>query len=167
MTAAVLQRPTLHLAHKPSNFHNIMKPQPESKPSLANIAPRDGKPPDSADSNDSTARSIDIPRTRLPPRSRFGCWTCRTRKVKCDEARPACTPCSRLGHNCDYNPRLSFKDDTPRVVKKISGRGGGEGPVWKRRCLKSILKSMSAYTYIATDSFVSYKRYDSVSSNHP
>ena len=56
---------------------------------------------------------------RLPPRSRFGCWTCRTRKVKCDEDRPRCTPCARLGHPCDYSPRLSFKDDTPRVLEKM------------------------------------------------
>jgi len=56
--------------------------------------------------------------------------------VKCDEARPECTPCSRLGHNCDYNPRLSFKDDTPRVVEKISGSAGASGPVWNPRSAK-------------------------------
>ena len=47
------------------------------------------------------------PRARLPPRSRTGCWTCRTRKVKCDEGRPVCGQCSRLEHNCDYSLRLS------------------------------------------------------------
>ncbi|KAI9819039.1 MAG: hypothetical protein M1832_004081 [Thelocarpon impressellum] len=50
-----------------------------------------------------------------PPRSRTGCWTCRQRKVKCSEERPACAQCARLNHTCDYNPRLSFRDDTPRV----------------------------------------------------
>ena len=59
------------------------------------------------------------PRARLPPRSRTGCWTCRTRKVKCDEGRPICGQCTRLGHNCDYSPRLSFRDDTPRVVERM------------------------------------------------
>lgn len=41
-------------------------------------------------------------------------------------------PCSRLGHTCDYNPRLSFKDDTPRVIEKMSGGPGLGGPVWDR-----------------------------------
>lgn len=59
------------------------------------------------------------PRARLPPRSRTGCWTCRTRKVKCDEGRPVCGQCTRLGHNCDYSPRLSFRDDTLRVVERM------------------------------------------------
>ena len=56
--------------------------------------------------------------------------------MKCDEARPECTPCSRLGHECDYNPRLSFRDDTPRVIEKISGGTDGPGPVWNPRPAK-------------------------------
>lgn len=38
-------------------------------------------------------------------RSRRGCWTCRQRKVKCDEERPSCRRCVRLGRLCDYEPR--------------------------------------------------------------
>ncbi|KAI1411331.1 hypothetical protein F5Y13DRAFT_165469 [Hypoxylon sp. FL1857] len=34
-------------------------------------------------------------------RSRTGCWTCRIRKVKCDEARPICRRCSSTGRGCD------------------------------------------------------------------
>lgn len=41
------------------------------------------------------------------------------RKVKCDEGRPVCGQCSRLGHVCDYSPRLSFRDDTQRVVERM------------------------------------------------
>lgn len=70
------------------------------------------------------------PRSRLPPRSRTGCWTCRTRKVKCDEGRPICGQCSRLGHVCDYNPRLSFRDDTPRVVERMQDVTGPGSFVW-------------------------------------
>ncbi|KAL8755146.1 MAG: hypothetical protein Q9199_003850 [Rusavskia elegans] len=55
-----------------------------------------------------------------------------TRKVKCDEARPKCSPCTRLGHRCDYNPRLSFKDDTPRVVEKMQHLTGQSQGVWDR-----------------------------------
>ena len=135
MTAAVLRTPNTQFHHTLPNFNTSMKRTPEPKtPSLANIAPRQRHSLDTSGNSDPSARSHAISRPRLPPRSRFGCWTCRTRKVKCDEARPECTPCARLGHACDYNPRLSFKDDTPRVVNKISGGGGGVGPVWICRC---------------------------------
>ncbi|KAJ5894395.1 hypothetical protein N7495_006086 [Penicillium taxi] len=46
------------------------------------------------------------PRIRLPPRSRTGCWTCRQ--------------CTRLGHICDYRPRLAFRDDTPRIMGRMA-----------------------------------------------
>lgn len=39
-------------------------------------------------------------------------------------------PCTRLGHRCDYNPRLSFKDDTPRVVEKMQYLTGQSQGVW-------------------------------------
>ncbi|KAI9849047.1 MAG: hypothetical protein M1838_000301 [Thelocarpon superellum] len=38
------------------------------------------------------------------------------RKVKCSEERPSCAQCARLNHTCDYNPRLAFRDDTPRIL---------------------------------------------------
>ncbi|KAK9371249.1 hypothetical protein V1509DRAFT_614065 [Lipomyces kononenkoae] len=53
-------------------------------------------------------------------RSRNGCWTCRNRKVKCDEAHPKCTPCSRLGEVCDYTRQVSYKDDTPKILRKLA-----------------------------------------------
>ncbi|KAI7497612.1 hypothetical protein KC367_g5732 [Hortaea werneckii] len=34
-------------------------------------------------------------------KSRRGCITCKTRRVKCDEARPACNRCTSTGRNCD------------------------------------------------------------------
>ncbi|KAJ9294772.1 transcriptional regulator family: Fungal Specific TF [Paecilomyces variotii] len=85
-------------------------------------------PKDDASSSRSANRSTDVnspnlsvpSRVRLPPRSRTGCWTCRRRKVKCDEGRPTCGQCARLGHVCDYNPRLSFRDDTPRVMGRMA-----------------------------------------------
>ncbi|KAH1912095.1 hypothetical protein KXV48_001572, partial [Aspergillus fumigatus] len=33
-----------------------------------------------------------------------GCYTCRLRRKKCDEERPACTACTKLGLKCDYKP---------------------------------------------------------------
>ncbi|PTB54487.1 hypothetical protein M431DRAFT_530667 [Trichoderma harzianum CBS 226.95] len=38
-------------------------------------------------------------------RSVAGCWTCRGKKVKCDEQQPFCARCSRLHLFCDYQPR--------------------------------------------------------------
>ncbi|KAJ0423912.1 fungal-specific transcription factor domain-containing protein, partial [Aspergillus carlsbadensis] len=35
-------------------------------------------------------------------RSRSGCFTCRLRRKKCDEERPTCESCSKLGLRCDY-----------------------------------------------------------------
>lgn len=82
------------------------------------IAPKDDVSSSASSSRSGHHSSIPT-RARLPPRSRTGCWTCRTRKVKCDEKRPVCGQCSRLGHVCDYNPRLSFRDDTQRVVERM------------------------------------------------
>ncbi|KAI5461003.1 hypothetical protein BGZ63DRAFT_405438 [Mariannaea sp. PMI_226] len=38
-------------------------------------------------------------------RVRSGCLTCRSRKVKCDEARPVCNNCTRLQRHCTYKSR--------------------------------------------------------------
>ncbi|OAP62188.1 hypothetical protein AYL99_04391 [Fonsecaea erecta] len=70
------------------------------------------------------------PRSRLPPRSRSGCWTCRSRKVKCDESKPVCGPCARLSLNCDFNPRISFRNDTSRVVGRMQDVTIAASPVW-------------------------------------
>lgn len=35
-------------------------------------------------------------------KSRLGCFNCKRRRVKCNELRPACSPCCRLGLNCSY-----------------------------------------------------------------
>lgn len=39
-------------------------------------------------------------------RTKTGCHTCRTRKKKCDEAKPTCQNCARSGHTCQgYGPK--------------------------------------------------------------
>jgi hypothetical protein len=45
-----------------------------------------------------------------PPktRSRFGCWPCKARKVKCGEEKPICKNCQRQGETCDYSIRLNW-----------------------------------------------------------
>ncbi|CAG8900028.1 unnamed protein product [Penicillium nalgiovense] len=42
------------------------------------------------------------PSDRVPTaRSRNGCITCKTRRVKCDETRPTCRRCENAGRRCD------------------------------------------------------------------
>ncbi|KAK6832897.1 hypothetical protein PG987_007591 [Apiospora arundinis] len=48
---------------------------------------------------------------RKQPRTKqfTGCWTCRRRRVKCDEAKPSCERCNRLNVPCDgYGLRLTW-----------------------------------------------------------
>lgn len=51
-----------------------------------------------------------------------GCVTCRQRRVKCDETKPWCRECLRLGLECAgyARPRLRFKDETDRYLGKRS-----------------------------------------------
>ncbi|KAK4216722.1 hypothetical protein QBC37DRAFT_278556, partial [Rhypophila decipiens] len=41
---------------------------------------------------------------KAPKRSRIGCITCKIRRVKCDETRPACNRCISTGRTCDGYP---------------------------------------------------------------
>ncbi|KAH7163364.1 hypothetical protein B0J13DRAFT_464819 [Dactylonectria estremocensis] len=53
---------------------------------------------------------------RIHNKSRLGCFNCKRRRVKCDEKRPLCAPCSRLGLSCKYPHRESQAavDEIPR-----------------------------------------------------
>ncbi|KAH8649133.1 hypothetical protein BX600DRAFT_110649 [Xylariales sp. PMI_506] len=42
-------------------------------------------------------------------RTRSGCLNCRRKKRKCDETRPACARCSRVGAVCEWGVRVSFR----------------------------------------------------------
>jgi hypothetical protein len=50
-----------------------------------------------------------------PQRSRKGCWTCRKRHKKCDEARPFCQRCAQGNFDCEgYDVRLTWgNSDAP------------------------------------------------------
>ncbi|KAI2470816.1 hypothetical protein F4781DRAFT_159061 [Annulohypoxylon bovei var. microspora] len=51
-------------------------------------------------------------------RARTGCRNCRARRKKCDEKRPACTACTRLGRRCDgYTTKLEFRNVSFRPTK--------------------------------------------------
>ncbi|KAK6531596.1 hypothetical protein TWF694_002780 [Orbilia ellipsospora] len=58
---------------------------------------------------------LDLGGSGEPPkhrRTRSGCFTCRARRVKCDEARPICDRCAKGGRQCTFpdttsNPKVS------------------------------------------------------------
>ncbi|KAL2203967.1 hypothetical protein CC79DRAFT_1400224 [Sarocladium strictum] len=59
---------------------------------------------------------------RYRDRTFTGCWTCRKRKVKCDETKPVCRPCQRLKLSCSgYGPKLVWVDDEGQMPRS-SGR---------------------------------------------
>ncbi|KAL2793741.1 hypothetical protein BJX66DRAFT_305340 [Aspergillus keveii] len=52
-----------------------------------------------------------------------GCLSCRTRKIRCDQTRPACSECVKCGWVCPgYRDTLSlmFRDESQRVIQKAT-----------------------------------------------
>ncbi|KAJ6113998.1 hypothetical protein N7523_007315 [Penicillium sp. IBT 18751x] len=57
--------------------------------------------------NDAHSRKLKVPKLRT--KTFTGCWTCRTRRVKCDDERPHCHRCQRSGWQCQgYGLRLGW-----------------------------------------------------------
>ena len=54
----------------------------------------------------------------MPNYGRSGrCLTCKRRRVKCDEARPACSPCRRLHLDCGgYTKNYAFRDESHKFA---------------------------------------------------
>ncbi|KAL4925656.1 Zn(II)2Cys6 transcription factor domain-containing protein [Aspergillus undulatus] len=59
-------------------------------------------------------------------KSRRGCFSCKLRRVKCDEARPACGACSSRGEPCSF-PDPSTIPDTTAPTRKLPARGRRNG----------------------------------------
>ncbi|KAJ5170858.1 uncharacterized protein N7500_003641 [Penicillium coprophilum] len=56
-------------------------------------------------------------RSRKRTKTFTGCWTCRTRKIKCDELKPCCGQCYEKGLSCEgYSARLQWL--TPATGKR-------------------------------------------------
>ena len=67
------------------------------------------------------------------PRSRNGCWTCRQRKVKCDEVQPICGSCSRLAKECEYGQRYKFDELTTRTRRRHKHVSIVGSPSWDEK----------------------------------
>ncbi|OQU99645.1 Fungal Zn2-Cys6 binuclear cluster domain-containing protein [Cladophialophora immunda] len=69
-------------------------------------------------------------------RSRTGCSSCLSASRKCDETKPTCQRCTRLGFRCNYERPLRWKNavltgNVPSNVI-ISDRHEGGSPQWPR-----------------------------------
>lgn len=55
-----------------------------------------------------------------PLRNKQGCWTCRVRKKKCDEARPICSTCESLSITCyGYGLKPGWVDHGEREKEMV------------------------------------------------
>ncbi|KAI1313269.1 hypothetical protein F5Y03DRAFT_381405 [Xylaria venustula] len=65
---------------------------------------------------------------RSGPRSRNGCQTCKTRRVRCDEKHPVCSHCHRLQLECTYGSVTRPKQQTRHRINTIQRNGVPESP---------------------------------------
>lgn len=70
------------------------------------------------------AAGIGRPLTPWRPqlRTKTGCLECRKRRKKCDETRPCCLACVRLGFGCSWGPNPSMPGLARQLSRRIVGR---------------------------------------------
>jgi hypothetical protein len=79
-------------------------------------------------------------------KSRFGCRECKIRRVKCDEARPACRRCSKSGRQCSYLTEIPNLPVSPTSTGTSSSTTSTQktGPLESSSTSVSISASLSA-----------------------
>lgn len=101
-------------------------------------------PPDQQQGSESQQADQDCPtgagdasNSQNPKLKRIACIICRRRKLKCDGARPTCSTCARLKHNCGYDetrkksgPKRGYVKELEKRLKQIETQleTGGPGP---------------------------------------
>ncbi|GME68466.1 unnamed protein product [Ambrosiozyma monospora] len=65
-------------------------------------------------------------------RSKGGCITCKLRKKRCDEAKPVCGDCKRLGRKCAYITGDMSKEEVKKLKAEMEAIEG-ESKTRKRR----------------------------------
>ncbi|KAI9038988.1 uncharacterized protein KD926_010090 [Aspergillus affinis] len=69
-----------------------------------------------------------------PLRSRRGCTTCKARRVKCGQEKPACVRCSRTGRRCEYSrPTASFASAPATRTVLDHPLSSSPSTVWRER----------------------------------
>ncbi|KAM3064831.1 hypothetical protein ACMFMG_010458 [Clarireedia jacksonii] len=73
-----------------------------------------------ANYNSNTSNTKEAPKRRHHRKSRYGCRNCKSRRHKCDEAKPTCNNCAKSSLSCEYillpstsNPCSSVKKALP------------------------------------------------------
>lgn len=61
-------------------------------------------------------------------RSRNGCLTCKRRKVRCNEQRPRCFHCQRLGLDCMWKDAAPQRPSPPKDAAAPAAEGSTPGP---------------------------------------
>src|SRR5690349_12799257 len=73
------------------------------------------------------------------PRKTAGCWTCRARKKKCDEARPSCSSCRLRAIICyGYDAKPTWMDGGVAEQEMLS--------TFKRQCKEAYRARRSTMT---------------------
>ncbi|KGO75123.1 hypothetical protein PITC_069930 [Penicillium italicum] len=68
-------------------------------------------------------------RSRVLPRSKLGCRTCKIRRVKCGEEKPSCVRCTSTGRKCDFEDTQS----TISVITNPLSLSPNTNTVWRER----------------------------------
>ncbi|KAL7815179.1 hypothetical protein V8C26DRAFT_131513 [Trichoderma gracile] len=101
----------------------------------------DSPPSDPASSSTAVVRKPGKPLSRRGHfKSRLGCFNCKRRRVKCNEVRPFCSPCCRLGLNCSYPtpaPSSTTSSSSPSFFSSLSSSSSSSS-VPPRAALSSI-----------------------------
>ncbi|KAH7389579.1 hypothetical protein DE146DRAFT_620329 [Phaeosphaeria sp. MPI-PUGE-AT-0046c] len=82
-----------------------------------------------------------------------GCEGCRARKVKCDEVKPNCGRCIRLGHDCQYRDRgdVLFRDQNILAAHRAEGSWRKRAKTHQRaQSESSLIPSMTTSTQTAS-----------------
>lgn len=82
--------------------------------------------------------------SRPQTRSKDGCWTCRKRRVKCDETRPKCGGCVRLSKDCHYGHQWQFLDFGLCAGRQLRHNSPSSSSSWN--CYPSSLTSNTQTT---------------------
>lgn len=67
-------------------------------------------------------------------RTLSGCLTCRARRKKCDETKPCCTLCSRLGIRCAWGTAEEDHSATIKVMREYLARNNRDRELLATQC---------------------------------
>ncbi|EGX49110.1 hypothetical protein AOL_s00079g64 [Orbilia oligospora ATCC 24927] len=84
-------------------------------------------------------------------KSKNGCFSCKERRVKCDEDKPECQNCLKRSLRCEYPPPPSAPEIVfaqPFVVSDGKGKNGGVIPVAIKKLEKSLKPIDLGYKFI-------------------